>query len=138
MIVSSTITPPVVPDLPVYSLSMLPLIVYPRNPIVSVAVKSDDKPTLITAVSIVLPTKIGLSALYPESGKFFFEKLGKAVSYREFPRIRELELAPEKMIKNDVPGVKLSRKLPFASVRAVEEEEVEPEFIPIAEDEPGW
>jgi len=32
------------------------------------------------------------------------------------------------MIKDDVPVVKLSRKLPFASVRVVAEEEVEQEL----------
>lgn len=54
---SSTIKAPVLPDLPVYSLSILPLIVYDRNPIVSAGVKADDRPTLTMEVSIVLPTK---------------------------------------------------------------------------------
>ena len=116
LIVSSTITEPIVPDLPVYSLSILPLIVYARNPIVSVAVKSDDKPTLIMTVSIALPTKMGLVTSYAESEKFLLENAGKTVSSGEFANVKGLELGPEKMIKDAVPRVKSSRKLPLASV----------------------
>ena len=110
LIVSSIIIDPADADLPIYSLSKLPLIVYACNPIVSVAVKSVTKFTLIMAVSIVLPIKIGLSGSYPDSGKLFLENLGKDVSPGEFLKTRELELGPEKIIKVAVPGKKLNRK----------------------------
>jgi hypothetical protein len=93
------ITDPADADLPVYSLSNLPLIVFARNPIVSVELKSVIKFTLIVATSIVLPTKIGLDGSYAESGKLLLEKPGKDVSVEL--NVRGCELAPEEMMKTD-------------------------------------